>query len=166
MRVSKFTGAIVAGAIAITSAFATPASAASDGDRLATILLGAAAVGLAVHTIKKKKKEKSHATVARHNAYRPRDSRAVYNQHRPKNCLRKKYTNHGWETYYSRKCLKNHRNRHNHGYSEANHHNHNRYDDNHGRRNNHGRYNNHRRHNNHYQRDGFYEFQRRANDKK
>ncbi len=165
MRVSKFTGAIVAGAIAITSAFATPAAAASDGNRLATILLGAAAVGLVVHTVKKNKK--SRATVVSHNAYRSRGSHTIYNQHRPKNCLRKKYTNHGWKTYYSRKCLEQQRNRHNNGYSEANHHNHNRYDDgNHGRRNNHNRYNNHRRHDNHYPRNGFYEFQRRANDKK
>ena len=164
MRVSKFTSAIVAGAIAITSAFATPASAASDGNRLATILLGAAAVGLAVHTIKKNKK--SHATVARHNAYRPREQRAVYNQHRAKNCLRKKYTNHGWKTFYSRKCLEKQRNRHNHGYSEVSRHNHNRYDDNQGRRNNRNRYNSHYRNDNHYPHNGFYEFQRRANDKK
>jgi len=164
MRISKFTGAIVAGAIAITSVFTVPAAAASDSNRLATILLGAAAVGLVVHTVKKNKK--SHATVVSHNAYKSHKPRVAYNRHRPKSCLRKKYTNHGWKTFYSRKCLEQHRKHNNHGYSEASRNNHNRYDDNHGRRHNRSRYSNHNRNDNHYQRDGFYEFQRRANDKK
>ncbi len=119
MKISNFIGAVLVSSIAITSTFAAPAAAASDGDRLARILLGAAAVGLVVHTVKKNKNR--HATVARQDHYRSRQQRARYNNHRPKTCLRKKYTYNGWQTFYSQRCLAQQRRNNNGRHSDARH---------------------------------------------
>jgi hypothetical protein len=107
MYISNFTGALVAGAIAISAGFASPVAAANDSERLARIVLGAAAVGLVAHKIRKNKKRR--AEVSRQNTYRYRDDHSGYHNNRPRTCLRKKYTGHGWKTYYSRKCLAQHR---------------------------------------------------------
>ena len=113
MKTTNFIGALLAGSIAITSTFAAPAAAASDGDRLARILLGAAAIGSVVHTVKKNKKRRD--AVARRDHYRPNQyqPRVRHNNHRPKTCLRKKYTYNGWQTFYSQRCLAEHRRRNN-----------------------------------------------------
>lgn len=142
MKMSKFTCAVIAGSIALTSAFTTAVQAGGRGDKLATILLGAAAVGLVAHTIHKNKKSRAKVTQYDHyDAYRPNKPRVRYNDHRPRTCLRKKYTNHGWKTFYSRKCLEQHRVRRNSGYAGAHGHNHNRY--------NHQRYNQQTRYDRH-----------------
>jgi hypothetical protein len=129
MHITNFTGALIAGAIAITTVFASPVAAASDGDRLARIVLGAAAIGLVAHKIHKNKKRR--AEVSRRNTYGYDDNRGAYHNNRPRTCLRKKYTGQGWKTYYSRKCLAQYRgqrrghydaSRHN-GYANSKHHN-------------------------------------------
>jgi hypothetical protein len=113
MILSKFTTAIIAGAIAITTFTTAPVAAASDSDRLAQILLGAAAIGVIVHTAKKRKRARQEVT--HYDNYQHRQPRVVHNRHRPKTCLRKKYTHDGWKTFYSRKCLERHRSQsHNH----------------------------------------------------
>lgn len=115
MKTSNLIAIAVSGAIALTAA-ATPASAASDGDRLAQILFGAAAIGAIAHVVHKDKKKRRQREAARNNHYKPQP---VYQNHKPRTCLRKKYTNHGWKTFYSRKCLKQH------GYGQQVHNNHN-----------------------------------------
>jgi hypothetical protein len=117
MRISNFTGVIVASAIATSAIFATPVAAASDGDRLARIVLGAAVVGLVAHKIHKNKKHRKE--VSRDYRYDDRD-------YRPKRCLRKKYTRHGWKTFYSQRCLAKHRAHRNDYYDN---HRHDRYRD-------------------------------------
>jgi hypothetical protein len=107
MRISNFTGVIVASAIATSAIFATPVAAASDGDRLARIVLGAAVVGLVAHKIHKNKKHRKE--VSRDYRYDDRDYRPQHRDYRPKRCLRKKYTRHGWKTFYSQRCLAKHR---------------------------------------------------------
>jgi hypothetical protein len=138
MKTSNFIGAVLAGSIALTSTFAAPVAASSKTDNLAKILLGAAAIGLVVHTVKKNKKRR--AAVARQNQYRPQQyqQRGYHNNHRPKTCLRKKYTYNGWKTFYSKKCLAQHRRQHNDEYVDVrdNYEYHNR------RRDRHGNYNN------------------------
>lgn len=123
MRLSKFTIAVIASAIAMTTFATAPVAAASDGDRLATILLGAAAIGVIAHSVKKRKRARQEA--AQYDNHYYRQPRAVQNRHRPKTCLRKKYTHDGWKTFYSRKCLKRHRSQsHNHNAHRHNgHHN-------------------------------------------
>ncbi len=107
MIISNFTGALVAGAIALTAAFTSPVAAASDGERLARILLGAAAVGLVAHKVRKNKKRREE--VSKNYRYDSREYRSGHGNHRPKTCLRKKYTGHGWKTFYSQRCLAKHR---------------------------------------------------------
>lgn len=140
MKTTKFIGAVLAGSIAITSAFTAPVAASGRNGDLAKILLGAAAIGLVVHTVKKNKKRRN--SVARQDHYRPHQQRARHHNYKPKTCLRKKYTNHGWKTFYSQKCLANHRNNRNRGYAQ----NHDRYDQ-YNNRNTH--YANSRRHHKH-----------------
>ncbi len=132
MKLSKFTTAVIAGAIAITTFTTAPVAAASDGDRLAQILLGAAAIGVIVHSANKRKRARQEVT--HYDKYQPR---VVHNRHRPKTCLRKKYTHGGWKTFYSRKCLEQHRSR------SRNHNNHNVYNNNsnHNTHNNNGHQN-------------------------
>ncbi len=107
MHISNFTGALVAGAIAISATFASPVVAASDSDRFARILLGVAAVGLVAHKVRKNKKHREE--VSRNYRYDNRDYRPGHRNYRPKSCLRKKYTGHGWKTFYSQRCLAKHR---------------------------------------------------------
>ena len=156
MRTSKFVSAIVAGSIAISAGFAAPAFAGADRNQLARILLGAVAVGAIAHQVNKNKK--SREAVVHHNQYKPHQPRVVYDRHRPRTCLRKKYTQHGWKTFYSQKCLKQHRNRH--GDRDWNH-NH-KHHDKHARRH---RHDNHRHDHRHYDdHDG--RFQYKNNDKR
>ncbi|KAB7614453.1 hypothetical protein F9L33_07365 [Amylibacter sp. SFDW26] len=104
MKTSRLIALTVSGAIALT-AVATPASAASDGDRLAQFLFGAAAIGAIAHVVHKDKKKRRQQEAARRQHYEPKP---VYQNHKPRHCLRQKWTNHGWKKYYSRKCLKQH----------------------------------------------------------
>ena len=139
MKMSKFTGVVIAGSIAPTSAFTTPVQAGSRGDKLATIILGAAAVGLVAHSIHKNKKSRANVTqYDQYGAYRPNKPRAHHNSHRPRKCLRKKYTNHGWKTFYSRRYLEQHRTHRHGGYATNHGHNQNHYGQHH---------NKHKRHN-------------------
>ena len=99
-----------AAAFAIAAApLATPKAQASDKfDGLAIGILAAALIGIAAHEHKKSKREK---VITHRNT-----PKVVYNQHhkkkhvhrtnrKPKRCLRKKWTNHGWKTYYGKSCL-------------------------------------------------------------
>ncbi len=104
MKTSNLIAITVSGAIAL-SAVATPASASNDGDRLAQFLFGAAAIGAIAHVIHKDKKKRRHQEAARRHHY---ESKPVYQKHKPRECLRQKWTNHGWKKYYSHKCLKQH----------------------------------------------------------
>ena len=122
MRISKFASALVAGAIATSAIFATPVSAASDGDVLARIVLGAAAVGLVAHKIHKNKKHRKE--VSRNNRYDNRNYRSGHRNYRPKSCLRKKYTGYGWKTFYSQRCLTKHRTQRNDYYDNYRHNRH------------------------------------------
>ena len=119
MRISKLTSALVAGAIATSAIFAAPVSAASDGDRLARIVLGAAAVGLVAHKIHKNKKRRKE--VSRNYRYDNRGHRSGHRNYRPKTCLRKKYTGYGWKSFYSQRCLAKHRAYRNDGYDNHRH---------------------------------------------
>ncbi len=138
MKTTKFIGAVLAGSIAITSAFAAPVAASSRTDNLAKILLGAAAVGLVVHSANKNKRAR-RANVARQDHYAPRQPRVRYRENRPKTCLRKRYTNHGWKTFYSQRCLAKHRHNHNGGYAHT-----------------HDRYNSYNNHDTYYANSGRY----------
>ena len=93
MKTSNFIAITVSGAIAL-SAVATPVSGASDGDRLAQLLFGAAAIGAIAHVVHKDKKKRRHQEAARRQHYEPKP---VYQNHKPRTCLRKKWTNHGWK---------------------------------------------------------------------
>jgi len=109
MKSAPFISAIAAASIALTASIATPAAAGDRGDTLAKILIGAAVVGVAASVIHNKNKHRNQAVTQYDNyrpnaAYRPYRPRVVYN-HRPKACLRQKYTRYGWKTYYSRRCL-------------------------------------------------------------
>lgn len=116
MLISNFTGALIAGAIAITTVFAAPVAAANNGNRLARIVLGAAAVSLVAHKVRKEKTYRRE--VSRRNTREYRNNRTRHHDNRPKTCLRKKYTDHGWKTYYSRRCLSKHR-KHRHEHYDA-----------------------------------------------
>lgn len=62
--------AFTVAALALTTAFATPAAAMSDKDRRAlTLLLGAAAVGVIISESNKNKKKRQAAEVARNPGY-------------------------------------------------------------------------------------------------
>ena len=103
MNTSKFIGAVLAGSLAITSTFSAPAAASSETDKIAKILLGAAAVGFVVHNIKK---NRNRAPVAQYDAYPQQPQHVSRRRAQPHVCLRQRYTKHGWETYYSQRCLK------------------------------------------------------------
>jgi hypothetical protein len=124
MKITNFIGAVLAGSIAITSIFAAPVAASSRNGDLAKVLLGAAAIGLVAYSVKKNKKRRNN--VAKQDYYRPQPyrQRARHYNYKPKTCLRKRYTNHGWKTFYSQRCLANHRNNRNGGYAQR----HDRYD--------------------------------------
>jgi hypothetical protein len=161
MKSAKFISALVAGSIALTAGFTTSASAANNNDKLAKIVLGVAAVAIAANVIRNKKK--SRAPVTQYDTYRT--PQPVYNDYRPKTCLRKKYTPNGWQTYYSRRCLAQYRERTNDHYTNARRYGHKRHDK-HDRQYDHDRYENDHHRNGRYVRNDFEEFKRRANDKK
>ncbi|MBL4750102.1 MAG: hypothetical protein JKX71_05875 [Amylibacter sp.] len=119
MKTTNFIGAVLAGSIAITSIFAAPVAASGKTDNLAKILLGAAAVGLVVYSVKKNKRAR-RANVARQDYYRPQQPRVDHQYYKPKICLRKRYTYNGWETFYSQRCLDRNRHNHNGGYARTN----------------------------------------------
>lgn len=139
MKISKFTAAIIASSIALTSLAAIPASAARDGEKLTRLLLGAIAVGAIVDTVKKNKRKRNHA--AKYDNYNSHQPARVRNSHRPKTCLRKKYTNQGWKTFYSQKCLNRHRAERRDHHPRARHHKHHNSHA-HGQQHNNNRYNN------------------------
>jgi len=124
MKSAPFISAIAAAAIALTASIATPAAAGDRGDTLAKILIGAAVVGIAASVIHNKNKRRRQAvtqydTYRPNPAYRPYQPRVVYQQ-RPKTCLRQRYTNYGWKTYYSRKCLDRYYSQRNSQYNQRN----------------------------------------------
>lgn len=160
MKTTKFIGAILAGSIAITSAFAAPVAASSRTDNLAKILLGAAAIGLVVHNVKKNKRAR-RTNVTRQDHYRPHQPRVRHHNYKPKTCLRKKYTNHGWKTFYSQRCLAKHRHNQSDGYART----HDRHNNNGGFARTHNRNNRYNRHNTHYTNSGRYYRKTHESDK-
>ena len=111
MKKSTYISAIIAGALALTSSLSAPASAGADSEQLTRYLLGAAAIAAIAHASKKHRQE---APAASYDAY---NSHVSYKSSKPRSCLRKKYTNHGWKTFYSKHCLNKHRSRHRSHYS-------------------------------------------------
>lgn len=149
MRMPKFVSAVVAGSIALTAGFSAPAAAGADSEQLARILLGAVAVGAIAHQVNKN--SRSRETVVHHNDYQSYRPRVEHHNHRPKTCLRRKYTGHGWKTFYSSRCLEQHRHR-------RNGHNANARFDNHDHKHSHKnrKHQRHGSHDRHHDRDGFF----------
>lgn len=86
------------GALALTGAAAAPAKA-GDADAIAALLFGAATVAIIANEVKKDKKSHSSQSAQTYSTPRPTAPRA---------CLRKKWTNNGWVTFYAPKCVERH----------------------------------------------------------
>lgn len=106
---TKLLAFITAGAIAVTGI--TPAQAGPNDD-LVKFLVGATIIGVLVNeankanqaaTVTRRAPAKVHRhppkpKVVRHAAYYPR---------KPNQCLRQRWTEYGWKTYYAKNCMKN-----------------------------------------------------------
>jgi|GEM_PF-6020123 len=91
MKTSKLIALTVSGAIALTAA-ATPASAASDRDRVAQLLFGAAAIGVIAHVIHKDKKKRRHQAVTHNHHYKVKPA---HRHHKYRKHVRKHRSGHG-----------------------------------------------------------------------
>lgn len=116
----KFINIVTVGAIALATATAAPARADSDGEKIIKLLIGVAAVAAIANSAKKNDDRHTNQRI-KHTP----PKRVKHHTRPPKTCLRKRYTGHGWKTFYSRKCLNKHHYRHNdrHVYNDVRPHN-------------------------------------------
>lgn len=102
--IKSITTTLAAAAIVVSPVAVKPAAANHDISRA---LLGIAAVALIANEIDKNKKKKA-ATV---QTYQPPAKKKKHVAHKPKpkpkakQCLRQRWTENGWVTYKSQKCL-------------------------------------------------------------
>ncbi|MFQ5438164.1 MAG: hypothetical protein ACE5DK_04945 [Paracoccaceae bacterium] len=89
---TKLIAIITAGAIASAGLSAAPAQADAATD-LVKFMVGAAFIGAMVNA--PNNNTQVVVTTRAHN-------------HKPRVCLRKRWTNHGWVAFYGRKCMNRH----------------------------------------------------------
>lgn len=102
---SKLLAFVTIGAIATAGLAPAPARAGGD-DGLVKFLVGATIIGILVNEANKANQappphvhpKRTQPRVVRHAAYYPR---------KPNQCLRQRWTEYGWKTYYAKNCMKN-----------------------------------------------------------
>ena len=107
---SKLLALVTIGAIATTGI--TPAQAGPNDD-LVKFLVGATIIGVLVNEANKANQaatvNRAPTThVHRHHVQKPKVVRhaAIYPR-KPNQCLRQRWTEYGWKTYYAKNCMKN-----------------------------------------------------------
>ncbi len=103
---TKLIAFVTAGAIAMTGITAAPVQA-DPADDLARFLIGAAILGIVVNEANKHNTNVTVSTNRGHKAHKPNKRRhANANQrHKPRQCLRQKWTHNGWKKFYNRRCM-------------------------------------------------------------
>jgi len=103
---SKIIALTTAAAIATTSLTAAPTQA-SEADNLLKAIVGVAVLGAVINAASQPSAAvttRRPATVVRVN---PRQRVVVrYRSNPPRSCLFKKWSRHGWKTFYGRKCMR------------------------------------------------------------
>lgn len=108
---TKLIAFTTATAIAFSGITAAPAQAGPDED-LIRFLIGAAIVGVVINEANKNNQP---VTVTTNNGhYKKKAKRKHHKKHhahkknKPRECLRQRWTNHGWKTFYGKRCMINH----------------------------------------------------------
>ena len=93
-----------AGAIALSGLTAAPAKASPE-DNLLKFLVGAVIVGAVINEANKKNKP---AVVSNNRHHKKKKNRHhAYKPQKPKQCLRQRWTDYGWKTFYAKRCMIN-----------------------------------------------------------
>lgn len=90
----------IVAAITLTGAATAPAKA-GDADAIAALIFGAATVAIIANEVKDKKKAKRSAQT---HYDPPKYNRSNTRPAAPRTCLRKRWTQNGWVTYYDKVC--------------------------------------------------------------
>ncbi|MFT5000495.1 MAG: hypothetical protein ACI861_001500 [Paracoccaceae bacterium] len=101
---NKLIAITTAGAIALSGLTAAPAQAGSS-DELARLLFGAAIIGIIVNEAN----NNAHVTVTKNKPHRNKKKRHhAHKKQKPRQCLRQRWTNHGWKKYFAKRCMAKH----------------------------------------------------------
>ena len=103
---NKLIAITTAAAIALTGITAAPAQAGPN-DELARFLFGAAVIGIIVNEANKHNTRvvvttNKHHKVKKHKKHK---KHLVYKSNKPRQCLRQRWTNHGWKKFYNKRCM-------------------------------------------------------------
>ncbi len=96
---TKLIALVTAGAIATAGIGAAPAQAGPNDD-LARFLIGAAIIGMIANSA-----NNPNTYVRRNPIIQPVTH---VHRHKPRTCLRQKWTSRGWVKFYARRCMLNH----------------------------------------------------------
>ena len=102
---SKLLAYVTMGAIA-TAGLAPAQARAGGDDGLVRFLVGATIIGILVNEANKANRAKQPHPHPKQVKPRPVRHAAVYPR-KPNQCLRQRWTEYGWKTYYARNCMQN-----------------------------------------------------------